>query len=258
LATFEEDIDVTAGTEEGVEIRGDSLAVWREGTLTLRSSNRANTSASQENQAVWLGWNNRIAGEDTTRIGPPARYSLQLPSGLAEEWKLHAGTTLDLMLGATNSLPDPRKDPTAEEQDSTGTSGSQRRRERAEGDRSDRGGRDEGEKPPVDLSVQLEDQVGRVASVRLGEYGPIRRPLETYVMRRRDQEEDRFDEHWEQILQTYSMPLGDFLAVNPTMDLQSLVAVRLVFDLAQAGEVVVDQIGFSDLDPAFLRTRVER
>ena len=34
-------------------------------------------------------------------------------------------------------------------------------------------------------------------------------------------------------------------------------AVRLVFDLAQAGEVVVDQIGFSDLDPAFLRARVE-
>jgi hypothetical protein len=70
-------------------------------------------------------------------------------------------------------------------------------------------------------------------------------------------EERRFQDHWEQILQTYSIPLGDFLAANPSLDLGSLAAVRLVFDRAVQGEVVVDEIGFSNLDPAFLTARVE-
>ena len=32
---------------------------------------------------VTLGWNNRIAGEDTTRMGPTASYSIELPDTLA-------------------------------------------------------------------------------------------------------------------------------------------------------------------------------
>ena len=93
--------------------------------------------------------------------------------------------------------------------------------------------------------------------MRLGAYGPVRRPLTTHVLRRRDLEQRRFDHPWELILQTYSIPLGDFTALNPALDLASLRAVRLVFDRTQAGEVAVDQIGLSDLDPAFLQARVE-
>jgi dienelactone hydrolase len=251
LATFEEDIDVTTGTASGVALKGDSLATWKEATLMLRSSNRNNTSSSQENQAVWLGWNNRIAGSDTTRVGPPGRFSLMLPDDLAQRWGVGEGTTLDLMLGGTNTAPRPRIDPAHDTVD-------------VRQDRESRGGDGRGErsvdeeKSPIDLTVQVEDAAGRLASVALSRYGPVRRPLETYVMRRRDQESQRFADHWEQILQTYSIPLGDFTEANSGLDLQSLRAVRLVFDRTQAGEVVVDQIGFSDLDPAFLSARVER
>ena len=254
LATFEEDIDVTTGTEGGVRIQGDSLATWKEATLPLRSSNRSNTSASQENQAVWLGWNNRIAGEDTTRVGPAAVFSLSLPDGMAADWRLQAGTTLDLMAGVTNDLPGPRPDPAA---DSASSNEPPDRRDRSSRSRDEEGNEDE-EKPPVDLTVQVEDGAGQVASVRLGRYGAVRRPLETHVMRRRDLENDRFSDPWEQVLQTYSIPLGDFQSDNPSLDLNDLATVRLVFDLATAGEVVVDQIGFSALDPAFLSARVER
>ena len=76
-------------------------------------------------------------------------------------------------------------------------------------------------------------------------------------MRRRDQERDRFQEHWEIILQTYAIPLADFLAVQPDLDLPSLQEIRFVFDGAPAGEVVLDQIGLSRLDPAFLSARVD-
>jgi len=250
LATFEEDIDVTTGSEPGVTLQGDSLATWKEATLALRSANRNNTSQSQENQAVWLGWNNRIAGPDTTRMGPPARFTVGLPDGLAREWALGEGSTLDFMLGATNAMPGPRKDPAP--QDTTKQSGGSAGRG---GDRPRP--KDDDEKPPVDLSVHVEDAAGRTASVDLRRYRAIRRPLETYVMRRADQEKQRFAEHWEQVLQTYSIPLGDFTAVNPDLDLRTLRAVRLVFDRAVSGEVVVDQIGFSNLDPAFLTARVE-
>ena len=77
-------------------------------------------------------------------------------------------------------------------------------------------------------------------------------------MRRRDQERERFQTHWELILQTYSIPLGDFLAQDAGLDLSRLTAVRFVFDRAAAGEVAVDQIGFSALDSGFLSARVER
>jgi dienelactone hydrolase len=251
LATFEEDIDVTSGTAQGVTLVGDSLATWRESTLMLRSSNRANTSSSQENQAVWIGWNNHVADGDTTHLGPPARYSVILPEGMARDWQLDEDITLDLMLGATTARPSPRRPPDG----SSGVSDADRRRER---DRRTRSSDAEGEGPPMDLSVEVEDARGRRAQIRLGDYGPIRRPLVTHILRRRDLEERRFDQPWELILQTYSIPLGDFGAMLPDLDLTSLRAVRLVFDRTQEGEVVVDQIGFSALDPGFLGARVER
>jgi dienelactone hydrolase len=250
LATFEEDIDVTSGTADGVVIRSDGLSTWKEATLQLRSSNRPNTSSSQENQAVWLGWNKRIAGEDATRSGPPARYTIGLPRGMAREWQLTEDTTLDLLLGATHAMPEPRRGP---DRDAAKTGGGSRG-DRPTGRRA-RGGDEE--LPPVDLTVQVEDADGRTASVRLGAYGAVRRPLETWVMRRRDQEERRFEDHWEQVPQSFAIPLGDFLADEPALDLRRLTAVRLVFDRAEAGEVVVDQIGFSALDPGFLSARVE-
>jgi hypothetical protein len=248
LATFREDIDVTTGSQEGVTLQGDSLATWREATLQLRSSNRNNTSASQENQAVWLGWNNRIAGEDTTRIGPPASYTVSLPRGLAGEWAVDSATTLDFLLGPTDSVPPPRNDPTAD----TAASSDEALRER--GGRSNA----DADEAPVDLSIQVEDAAGRTARVALSGYGAVRRPLETYILRRGDLESRRFEDHWELILQTYSIPLGDFTAKNPALDPSRLAAIRFVFDRAVAGEVAVTRIGLSKLDPAFLRARVER
>ena len=77
------------------------------------------------------------------------------------------------------------------------------------------------------------------------------------MLRRRDQEAERFADPWELILQSYSIPLGDFETVSPSLDLSRLTSVRFVFDRVHAGEVAVDQIGFSRLEPAFLSARVD-
>ena len=263
LATFEEDIDVTSGTAHGVRLRGDSLSTWKEETLLLRSSNRVNTSASQENQAVTLAWSNRLAGSDTARHGPAASYTVALPDGLASEWALDQGTTLDFMLAPTNDVPGPRADPEADSADAGGGGGGEGQAaadaRRGGGGAGGGGEEEEGGRPPdVDLSVEVEDASGNTARVSLSDYGAIRRPLETYVLRRVDEERERFQRHWELILQTYSIPLGDFTASNGSLDLRRLRAVRFVFDRVHAGEISIDQIGFSDLDPAFLSARVDR
>ena len=259
LATFEEDIDVTTGTEPGVVIRGDSLATWGEATLLLRSSNRAETSASQDNQAVTVGWNNRIEGADTSAHGPPARYTIEMPAGLAAGWGLDEGTSLDFLLGPTNDVPGPRRDPGAGDGDADGApeAGAAGDRGGTEGSRGSRADEGETEDPPVDLSIEVTDASGRTARVTLSDYGAIRRPLETYVMRRADLERQRFQRHWELIQQTYSIPLADFVAANRSLDLGALRSVAFVFDRVHAGEVAIDQVGFTDLDPAFLGARVD-
>src|SRR5690606_13698241 len=111
--------------------------------------------------------------------------------------------------------------------------------------------------PPMDLTVEVVDAAGRSARVALGRYGPIRRPLETWVLRRRDEERERFQNPWELILQTYSIPLRDFTALEPALDLRRLAEIRFVFDRTEAGEVAIDQVGLSDLEPGFLSARVE-
>ncbi len=259
LATFEEDIDVTSGTVSGVRIRGDSLALWKEDVIPFRYFREPSTTSTQENQAVWLGWNNRIAGPDTTRTGPPAALSITLPEGLAREWDVGPGSTLDFMLTALDQTPPPRKDPEAKEKEKGGESGSQggwrvwRRVSRALGRLFSRGGGEdakEGEKPPLRLSIQAVDQAGNAGKVLLNRYGAVRRPIEIRISRRRDQE---YSGKTEMVLQSYSIPVEDLVAASGgRLDAGRLAEIRFLFDESQAGAVVLDEVGLSRMPPAFL------
>jgi dienelactone hydrolase len=277
LATFEEDIDVTTGTLTGVRIRGDSLATWKEDVLPFRSRTGSSSGNTQENQAAWLGWNNRLAGRDTTRMGPPASYSLELPEGLAESWKLGPGTTLDFNLTALDQTPRPRKDPVAEKAEEEGKEAGQAGGPRAEEEQRgksriggffsgifsslfSRGGdRDEDEdkeKPPLRLSVEVVDADGRSGKVLLNRYGPVRRPIEIRIQRRDDQ---AYAGNTEMVLQSYSIPLEDFGSGSSNgPDLSRLREIRFLFDESEAGAVVLDEVGLSQMDPAFLRVSASR
>ena len=255
LADFEEDIDVTTGTAPGVTLHGTDFSTWREGRLDLRSSNRATTSSSQLNQALWLAWNNSYHGSDDP--APPAAFTFSLPAGLAEEWSVGPEASLEMHVGALDDEPGPRDHPDAEEEEE-GEEGDRDRsgRENRE-DRRDRGDEDE-EKPPLQLTVAAIDADGDTARVSLTGYGPLRRPLTIRVLRRRDIEDNRFANPWELILQHFSIPLGDFAADNPAFDPAALRAVALVFDRSDAGTVVVDDVGLAHLHPGFRAARVPR
>ena len=174
-------------------------------------------------------------------------------------------TTLDLMLTARDGKPGPRKDPVeAEKKEEEGAE--------RDGDKRSGGGgfgigrfflglfsflssdddREDGDKvePPLRLSVQVVDARGRAAKVLLNDYGPVRRPIEIRIARRDDQQ---YAGNTEMVLQSYSIPLGDFLSGGADrVDLNQLKEVRLLFDESKAGSVVVDEVGFSRMNPAFL------
>ena len=83
LADYEEDIDVTTGAP-GVTIESDSLGMWKENVIPFRGQG----GDDQKNNAVWIGWNNRIAGPDTTKMGRPASYTLTLADSLVNAWRV--------------------------------------------------------------------------------------------------------------------------------------------------------------------------
>jgi dienelactone hydrolase len=274
VAGFEEDIDVATGTLPGVRIRGDSLSTWKEDVLPLRSRSEPSSGSTQENQAVWLGWNNRIAGEDTTRMGPPAAFTIELPEGLGAEWELGPGSTLDFLLTALDQTPGPRKDPAAEEEKGKveREEAEERSREGGEASESEGGGffsrlfsklfrsevgsEEDEEKPPLQLSVQVVDADGSSGKVLLNRYGPVRRPIEIRIQRRDDQQ---FVGNTEMVLQSYSIPLEDFVdRSSGELDLSRLKEIRILFDESKAGTVVLDELGLSRMDPAFLRVSASR
>jgi dienelactone hydrolase len=245
LATFQEDIDLTTGNHAGVRIEADSLATWKESLVQLRTANSPSEGSSQYNNVVTLGWNNRIAGDDTTRTGRPASYTLTLPAEAAT-WRLPADGALQFLLMPTDVMPGPRQ----AAKDSTAADSAKSNRERPREDRS-RDKKDE-EKPQIDLSIEVEDAAGVTAKVALSRYGAIRRPLESYILRRRDVEKTRFGALSEIVLQSYAIPLADFTAADPRIDLGRLTKVRFLFDRAPAGTVLVDDIGFARLGEKWL------
>jgi dienelactone hydrolase len=244
LASFEEDVDVQSTGVPGVRLRGDSLASWKETLLTFRSAARAGgTSDPQNNHAVWLGWNNRIAGDDTTRTGPPATYNVTITDSLSRAWSIDGNTTFSFLLAATDAKPGPRQPP---QKDTTAKPAGKKK---------------PAPKPApkvaydtsaIQVMLEGEDANGNKARLLVNQYGVIRRPLPVKVLRVDGDDKKRFGTTYELVLQSFSVPLRDFVAENRAFDPQRLRTIRFVFEPTIAGTIVLDELGFSKLDPAFI------
>ena len=187
-----------------------------------------------------------IAGTDTLS-STPASYTLVIPSSLATDWELGPSSTLDLLLAALDERPRPR------EAKEVGHEGGGRENEiEKPSARDDSETSDNKEDKPVDLTIELSDASGTASRVRLSTYGVIRKPLNIKVLRRND--DQVFGKQWELVLQSYSIPLSDFVDGNSALDPGSIQQVKLIFDQTEAGTVVVDDIGFSKMDCGFLQS----
>ncbi len=248
VADFEEDVDVTSGSLGGVTLRGDSLATWKEAVVPFRWRDQ-----DQFNNAVWLGWNNRIAGDDTTLMGDPAAFTIAISDRIGDVIARGRDASLVFLLAPTMDVPGPRKAP----RDSSASDSTQQDSSRAERPRPARDKEEERrDGTHIDLTVELVDAAGTTARLPLSRFGAVRRPLETRVYRRRGRDASRFAQTHEIVLQSYVLPLADFADASPSFDPSTVRAVRLVFDRTTAGTVILDELGFSRLDPAFLAARV--
>ena len=244
LATFDEDVDVTTGSVPGVSLSGDSLATWKENPLNLRNGNDPlNTNA------VTLGWNNHIRGDDTTKLGKPASYTITLTDSLTNALHVGRESAIYLSLAPTDAKPGPRapaRDTT--KRDSTARRDSSRSQPRRPPAKTEK------DTTPVDLTIEVVDAAGHTARLPLTRFGKPRRPLDIHILRRADEERQRYPTQYELVLQTYLMPLSDFVQASPSFDPMHLRSVRLVFDKLVAGTVVVDDIGVSGTAGRFVTT----
>ena len=247
LAEFDEDVDLTTGTARGVTIADDSLATWKENVLPFRWRG----TDDQRNNGVWIGWNNRIAGTDTTKYGKPASYAITLPDTLAGAWRVSDQSALYLSLAPTKDKPGTR----AEAKDTTkkdSTKADSAKKKPAPKPKPPPKKKEEADTIPLDLTVELVDAAGNAARLPLSRFGAVRRPLETRIYRRQGRDETRFQNIFELVLQTYVLPLADFAKAAPQFQPGRLKTIRLLFDRTCLGTVVLDDVGISPaMNPAF-------
>ena len=239
LARFDEDVDVTTGSVAGVTLKGDSLSTWKEANVPLRWRN-----ATVGHNAVWLGWNSRVAGDDTTKRGQPASFSITMTDSLRGAWSTDTTQAIVLSLAPTPDEPGPRSPP----KDTTKV------------DSTKKVAAAKSKKPPIkvkpdstpfDLTVEAVDASGNAARVALSAYGPVRRPLDIYVMRRKGRDKANYSTTYEIVLQTYVLPLADFVRAKPGFDAGRLRSIRLLFDRTVAGTIVLSDVGLSKIDRGF-------
>jgi pimeloyl-ACP methyl ester carboxylesterase len=252
LADYQEDVDVTTGSAPGVTISADSLATWKEGVEPLRSK-----GGNIGHNAVWLGWNNRIAGKDTTKSGRAASYTIALNDSLRSAWRVGPGTALEFSLAPTAAKPPPRavaKDSTQKKDSTRKAMGDSTKGKAAPKEAKPK----ENNKPtaadsvPMLLSIEVTDADGARATLPLARYGVARRPLEVTVYKVKGEDQSSFGSLAELIPQSYVIPLADFRTANPRFNPAALLSVRWLFDGTPAGTVMLTDVGLSNIAPAFL------
>ncbi|MDQ8160665.1 MAG: hypothetical protein P3C12_14770 [Gemmatimonadota bacterium] len=241
-ADFEEDVDVTSGSVPGITFASDSLAVWKESPVPFRSR-----GSTQAHNAVTIGWNNRIAGDDTTKLGTAASFTMQVSDSLRAAWRVDGAASLVFSLTPTDAKPGPR----AAARDTTKKTDSLSKAPKKPASKKPSAKDTKPDTVPVDLSIEATDAGGRTASVLLSTYGVVRRPLPAYVYRRAGRDKQRFASVSEIVLQTYAIPLADFARVTPGFEASRLTRVRWRFDRSAAGTIILDHIGFSTMRPEF-------
>jgi dienelactone hydrolase len=250
LADFEEDVDLTTGSVRGVSIQGDSLSGWKEGVIPYRAFN-----SDMGTYGAWVGWNNKPAGKDTTMPRTPATYTITLTDSLRSAWNVGPASALVLSLAPTTATPGPRKvdpDTTKAKGDSAKADSTKKATTKKPAAKPPAPKKEPADTTPFDLSVELVDASGKAARLPLSRYGAPRRPLDVFISRRKGRDKSNFQSTHELVLQTYVIPVRDFSAAESGFDATKVRAVRLRFDRTRIGQVVLDDVGFSGIDPAFL------
>ncbi len=286
LASFDRDVDLTTGSAPGVVLAGEHLSAWKEEAVPFRGRG----GDHQNHNAVTLGWHNRFPADEKTRDAavlaniravaearktrkpvvwtdakgepaPPASFTVSVPDTVRSTWAVSDRSAVYLSLAATNAKPGPRarpKDPNAVVEDETKKPEAKKPAVKAPPKpKEPKRPKEEPDQTPIDLTVELVDTAGHIVRLPLSRFGVARRPLDSKIYRRAGRDAQRFSTTFELIPQTFVLPLADFVVGNSDFDPHQLASIRLVFDLTEAGTIVLEHVGLSTpTDPAFLAAPV--
>lgn len=252
LADFEEDVDVTTGSAEGVRIAAQGLATWREQAMRGRS---AGNTPYETNTAV-LGWTGQT---DSTPDSLRAWYAVRLPGNGATTLGLAQGSALvfgivdigqrpSLLAAsdtATPTMPGAAQ-PAADSSTPAGPRAS-RRASRAERTKKEPPKDLPADSIRVDLSVALELADGRVAALPLSAVATLRPPLRIRLYKYAWVEKQLTGEprDHEYVLQRVEIPFARFAALLPGFGLEQVTGIRFTFDRTPAGTILLDDVGFT-------------
>jgi hypothetical protein len=228
VSDFDESIDLTKTTVEGGTQTASNLGLWRHRRLEGRNG------WSFQDRAAVLGWNTG-SGPRVSPDNAPS-YTITLPDGLSGRWQLDGRTILSFCLADTCETCEPPKDdkpekasepnaPTALEEPNTPDSGPG--------------------KPPIDLTIDLVASTGSVASLPLHHVYPIQPILNVTFTKWPYWERTRYKSSTEPVLQTYEIPLSDFVEANPNFDPALLKQIRFRFDRTSTAVILLDDVGLA-------------
>lgn len=167
--------------------------------------------SDRENNAVQLGWN--VA----ERKDPS--YTIELPGG----WK--SGSLLTFSAADLGEIPKlPRKD---------GAKGKKEPDSKKE------------EPKPVDFTVEVVSSSGIAASLPLSHFRPLAPPLKARFLKVKWLNDQNYKET-EPVMQTFELPLAEFVKANPKFSPDTLRLLRLRFNKTEAGAILLDDVGFSE------------
>ena len=152
------------------------------------------------------------------------------------------GSAIYLSLAPTDAKPGPR----APARDTTKKADSTKKDDKAKPPAKKPDAKPAKDSTPVDLTIEVVDAAGHSARLPLTKFGVPRRPLEVHILRRQDEEKQRYPD----AVRAGAADLRDAARRFRRRRHQASIpahlrSIRLVFDRLVAGTVVVDDIGIS-------------
>jgi len=211
IADFEEDIDPATTTLAGGRIETEHLSKWHETRVTLKYD-------ELDTHAGVYAWDPDF--DDETAI---VRFVLP------RDWSgAGSGAVLSASISdaGVDTLPDDWEEDEAadDEQDA---------------DSEDK--EDEEDQEPLDWTIELVDRKGQSASLPLS-HDEVLYPLVQAVPRRASFLDANDPE--EVLFRRFALPIDDFVAVNPSFDPASLASITFIFDRAEKGAIIIDDLSF--------------
>jgi len=210
IADYEEDIDPATTTLVGGRIETEHLSKWHETRVTLKYD-------ELDTHAGVYAWDPEFDDETAViRFVLPPDWSGTGPGAVLSASMSEAGV---------DTLPDDWEEDDAAD------------------DAADADSEDEEDQEPLDWTIELVDRKGQSASLPLS-HDEVLYPLVQAVPRRASFLDANDPE--EILFRRFALPIDDFVAANPSFDPASLASINFIFDRAEKGAIIVDDLSLTN------------